>query len=94
MYRYLSALFLSVALISPVAVRADKDDDHHRNRVKRYYDRENHDWHEWNEREDRAYRHYLEEQHREYHDWAKAKREEQRDYWKWRHNHRDDDDHR
>ena len=43
----------------------------------------------WNEREERAYRHYLEEKHRDYREWGKARREEQRDYWKWRHEHSD-----
>jgi len=64
MHRYLSALVLSAALLTPVAVSAAKDDDDH-HRVKRYYDRDNRDWHEWNEREDSAYRRYLQEQHRE-----------------------------
>jgi Ni/Co efflux regulator RcnB len=64
MHRYLSALVLSAALLTPVAVTAAKDDDHHRHKVKRYYDKDSHDWHEWNEREDSAYRRYLQEQQR------------------------------
>ena len=88
MHRYLSALVLSAALLTPVAVTAAKDDnDHHR--VKRYYDRDNRDYHEWNEREDSAYRRYLQEQHHENRDWAKANRKQQREYWKWRHSHPD-----
>jgi hypothetical protein len=92
MHRYLSAFFLSAALIVPVGTKADKDD--HREHDRRYYDRDAHDWHEWNEREERAYRRYLDEQRREYHEWAKASKREQREYWKWRHAHRDDDDRR
>ena len=91
MHRYLSALVLSAALLTPVAITAAKDDDDHRHRVKRYYDKDNRDYHEWNEREDSAYRRYLQEQHRENRDWAKANRKQQREYWKWRHEHRDDD---
>ena len=86
MKRLLSTLLLSVALAAPVAVRADNRDH---DRVKRYYDRDARDWHEWNDREDRAYRRYLEEKRRDYHDWEKMGREDRRNYWKWRHEHSD-----
>jgi Ni/Co efflux regulator RcnB len=88
MNRLLSTLLLSFTLAAPVALQADNR-DHDHDKVKRYYDREARDWHEWNEREERAYRRYLEEKRREYHDWGKARREDQRDYWKWRHEHSD-----
>jgi hypothetical protein len=85
MYRYLTAFALAGALLAPVALRADDDDRRH---VKRYYDPYRRDYHQWNEREERAYRHYLQEQRRrDYHDWRKANREEQRGYWRWRHEH-------
>ena len=90
MYRYLSAFLLSGALLLPVAVVADDHRDEHN---KRYYDKEAKDYHEWNEREAKAYRKYLEENHKQYHDWAKARREEQEDYWRWRHKHSDVDLH-
>jgi hypothetical protein len=65
----------------------DHDKDH------RYYDPYRKDYHEWNEREARAYRHWLEEiRHRRYHDWAKASRHERDEYWRWRHSHEDWDD--
>ena len=85
MYRYLTAFALAGALLAPVALRADDDDRRH---VKRYYDPYRRDYHEWNEREERAYRHYLQEQRRgDYHDWRKANRDEQKAYWRWRHEH-------
>jgi hypothetical protein len=59
-------------------------DEHHR-----YYDRDHKDWHEWNEGESRAYRHYLEERHEHYRDWVKANQAQQRAYWRWRHEHPD-----
>ena len=67
-------------------------DDKHRNRddQHRYWDASNRDWHEWNEREDRAYRHYLEERREHYRDWARANKRQQEAYWRWRHNHSDD----
>ena len=37
------------------------DHDKVKIKVKRYYDRDSKDWHEWNEREQRAYGRYLEE---------------------------------
>jgi hypothetical protein len=90
MYRYLSGLILGVALLAPVALRAD-DDDHRRERVRRYYDRDARDYHEWNDNESRAHRRYLQEQHREYREFHRSSREQQREYWRWRHLHRDND---
>lgn len=85
MRRYMSALLLSAALLAPVVVPVPlKADPPHR-----YYDRDRRDWHEWNEREDHAYRRYLEERRLKYHEWARAKRAEQRAYWRWRHGHPD-----
>jgi hypothetical protein len=45
--------------------------------------------HEWNDREDPAWRQYLKEHHRKYHEWARSKRKEQDEYWRWRDQHRD-----
>jgi hypothetical protein len=83
MHRFMSAFLLSIALMSPVAMRAD---EHH---YKRYYDRDHRDWHEWNEREDRAYHRYWEERHERQLEWARLRRERQREYWRWRHEHSD-----
>src|ERR1700716_1123008 len=90
MFRFFGALLLGTALMAPIAVKADDHDrdEHHR----RYYDRDHRDWHEWNEREDRAYRPYWQDQNREYREWNKANRREQKEYWRWRHHHGDDDD--
>jgi hypothetical protein len=70
-------------LVAPVAANAD---DHE----KRYYDRDGHDYHAWNDHEDRAYRIYLGEQHRDYREFGKVKVTQQREYFKWRHEHPDD----
>jgi phytoene dehydrogenase-like protein len=85
MFRTLSAAVLGVALLAPVTVKAD--DDHRRERVRRYYDRDARDYHEWNDGENRAYRRYLQEQRREYRDFNRVNRDEQREYWRWRHLH-------
>ena len=88
MKRFLSTFLLGMTLLTPVALQADHDDKV-KVKVKRYYDRDAKDWHEWNEREDRAYHRYLEEKHLNNRDWVRMKKEEQRDYWRWRHTHND-----
>lgn len=88
MRRILAASVLSGMLLAPLALQVRADDHHDRDH--RYYDRDGRDYHEWNEAEARAYRHWLvEERHREYHDWNRASRREQREYWRWRHEHMD-----
>ena len=59
----------------------DRDHDH------RYYDREHRDYHEWNEREARAYHRYWQERHEREIAWERAKERQRRDYWRWRHEH-------
>ena len=71
---------------TPTGLRADQRDN-------RYYDRDARDYHEWNESENRAWRHYLEERHRENLEFQRARPQEQREYWRWRHEHRQDWDH-
>lgn len=80
----LSAFVLSANLIGPGVTRAD--DNHHE---KRYYDREGHDYHTWNSNEDRAYRAYLQEQHRDYREFNRVNRGQQQEYFRWRHAHPD-----
>ena len=55
------------------------------------FDQERRDWHEWNEREERAYHHWLMEERREhrYREYRRLKAKEQRAYWRWRHEHED-----
>lgn len=84
MHRYLSVVLLSACLFIPVALKADD----HRN-DKRYYDKENRDYHTWNNQEDRAYRVYLGEQHRDYSEFRREKPDRQREYFRWRHEHPD-----
>ena len=71
--------------MAPVALKAD--DDHHK--VRRYYDRDARDYHEWNEHENNAYRRYLQEQHRENREFHRLNRNQQHEYFRWRHSHPD-----
>ena len=56
MRKFCTAVALSAALLIPSAISAAD----HNKRVVVYFDRDNRDRHEWNEREERAYRHWLE----------------------------------
>jgi len=53
----------------------------------RVYDEDHHDYHRWDDREDRAYRQYLTERHEDYREFSQRSHQEQSDYWNWRHNH-------
>jgi hypothetical protein len=87
MRKLCTAAALSAALLIPVAMRAE---DHHDKRVTVYVDPYNHDRHEWNDHEQRAYRHWMEqERHQQYRDWKRLNKREQREYWQWRHNNMD-----
>ena len=82
---------LSAILIGPAAVlgqdhdrdRRDHPDEH------RYYDRRHHDYHQWNDHEDRAWHMYFEQRHRPYIGFDAAPLRERERYWAWRHNHSD-----
>ena len=89
MRRFFGSLALGAMLCTPAILSAqehhDRDKDNHR-----YYDSYKRDYHEWNENENNAWRHWIEaERHGRYHDWDKASRKEQREYWRWRHEHPD-----
>ena len=85
-FRILNGLLLGAARMVPAAVQAGgQDQDHDR----RYYDRDGHDYHQWNDHEDRAYRIYLGEQHHPYLEFNRVKVARQREYVRWRHEHPD-----
>jgi hypothetical protein len=92
MRKYLGAAALAAVMLSPAIIRADDHDKDDRDRVKveRYYDTRGHDYHEWNEAEQRAYRHWMEqERHEQYRDWKHANKHDREAYWEWRHAHPD-----
>lgn len=86
MRRYLSTLLLGIALITPVVVNAGEIIITH----KRYYHKSGHDYHEWNDNEQRAYARYQAEQRAEQRrEWARTNRSQQGLYFQWRHSHPD-----
>lgn len=88
-YRFIASLFLAAALVAPATVIAAPAPQ--ASLQIRVYDRDHHDYHNWDDHEDRAYRGYLVEQHRTYRVYGKQNRKTQRDYWNWRHEHPDHD---
>jgi hypothetical protein len=84
--KIIHSILLSATISLPATVSSVARADDHR-RV--YRDEERHDEHEWNDREEKAYRIWLKENHRKHRDFAKLGAEEQRAYWAWRHNHSD-----
>src|ERR1051325_8263557 len=93
--RHLRSMFLVVALVTPQTVRAtnapqqerhdvskqqDGKDGTVRAKVKRVYDRAHHDYHNWDQNEDKAYRQYLTDRHRNYLPLSKLSHNEQRAY--------------
>ena len=88
-YRFIASLFLAAALVAPVSALAAPSPQV--GLQVRVFDRDHHDYHNWDDREDHAYRGYLVENHRTYRVYAKQNRRTQRDYWTWRHSHPDHD---
>jgi hypothetical protein len=78
--RILGGLLLCGVLMVPVAATAGE---------RRYYDRDGHDYHQWNDHEDHAYRVYLGERHQPYREFSRVRAVHQREYFKWRHEHPD-----
>ncbi len=86
--RFFSAALLAAAIAAPAVVLAAPAPQEVQVRI---YDSHHRDYHNWDDREDRAYRRYYTEQHREYRAYDRENARRQRAYWKWRHNHPDRD---
>jgi hypothetical protein len=94
MLKTLRIFLLSGALITPAALMAFQQSERTTTtttttETQRYYDPTYKEYHNWNANEDRAYRMYLEQNHRDYAEFPKTKTTEQTEYWKWRHDHPD-----
>jgi hypothetical protein len=88
-HRFLSALVLTAALSASGSVLAATPQE---GSVQvRIYDSGHHDYHNWDDREDHAYRGYLTERHEEYRSYDKQSHKHQHQYWSWRHSHPDHD---
>ena len=85
---FLSSLFLSAALVVPMAIQAGAMPQQVNIRV---YDRDHKDYHEWNDREAHSYDQYRVKHPKVRVEFKKSNKREQRDYWNWRHSHPDHD---
>ena len=90
MDRYIGLLILAAAIATPTAITASAKPQEGTVQV-RVYDRDHRDYHNWDDREDRAYRRYLVVQHRGYRDYHRQRYRVRRHYWNWRHTHPDND---
>jgi hypothetical protein len=85
---FIAGLFLSAALLAPLATKVSAAPQIISVRV---YDRDHRDYHNWDDRESRSYESYRNE-HRGYNvTFQKNNRRQQSNYWKWRHEHPDHD---
>lgn len=81
--RCAAALLLTLGLTAPLVMAEDQNS-------KRYYDKKNKDYHQWNDNEQKSYGVFLGEKHIAVHVFTKAKPTEQQQYWQWRHEHPDE----
>jgi hypothetical protein len=89
-YSFIASLFLAAAIAAPVTMMAAPVPQQASVQV-RVYDSGHKDYHNWDDREDRAYRGYLTEHHITYREYNKQNHSTQRNYWNWRHEHPDHD---
>jgi hypothetical protein len=96
--RCISSFLLVAALAAPTALRAlpapldaRQPGNAQRNDQgsQRIYDPSHRDWHEWNDREERAFRMFMVETLRDYRDFFRLNERDQIEYWNWRHGHSD-----
>lgn len=97
--RLFASVFLSAALLAPIGAMAipAPQDDHERHEreehERRVYDSDRRDYHNWDAREDEAYRHWLEFKHHTYVEYDRLDDKARREYWKWRHKHEEHEEH-
>ena len=87
----LIAPFSALLLVASNLPAQDRDRDHddHRDDRHHIYDKHHKDYHDFDQREDRAWHMYWEQRHKSFIDWDRASERQREDYWKWRHNHSD-----
>ena len=98
-HKYVASFFLSVAMMAPSGAYAlAPQDDHERHereeRERRSYDQDYRDYHRWDDHEQRMYREWLRERNFAYIDFDQLTPRDQHDYWRWRHEKREEREHR
>jgi hypothetical protein len=82
---FIGALVLTAALVAPLAPKVSATPQV----VVRFYDRDHHDYHNWDDNEARYYDTYRHDHHEYDVEFRKTSRAQQRAYWNWRHEHHD-----
>ena len=85
---FCNAALLCAALVTPLAIHAQERQTT-TTTVRTYHDTKNNDDHEWNSREDQAYRSYNTQKHHKTVEFSTLKPRDQQAYWGWRHEHSD-----
>jgi len=88
--RYITSLALAAALVVPVAIMAAPAPQDAGVQI-RVYDSNHKDYHNWDDRENRAWGIFLTDNHKKSHEFSRASKKEQGQYWNWRHQHPDRD---
>ena len=86
----LGSLIFVLGLLAPATLTAQDRADNHSRQTQRYYDKQNKDWHEWNDGENQAYQRYTQENKRPNRDFHRLPKRQQQTYFQWRHQHMDD----
>jgi hypothetical protein len=86
-HRYISTLFLAAALATPAAMMAAEPQA--ASVQVRVYDRDHKDYHNWDDKENRAYNRYRSENPKVTLEFSKSSKKQQAQYWNWRHSHPD-----
>jgi hypothetical protein len=89
MNRFWNAALLCAALTVPIAMAPTALLADDQKAAQKYHDKQNNDDHEWNKREDKAYRVYVKQNHHKYAEFSTLKEDDQQNYWNWRHQHSD-----
>jgi hypothetical protein len=89
MPRFLNAALLAAALMAPIAMAPTALRAQDQKAARTYHDKKHNDDHEWNTREDQAYKVYTHDNHRKPAEFSKLKDRDQQAYWGWRHQHSD-----
>jgi hypothetical protein len=89
-HRYIRSLFLAAALATPAAIMAGPQPRNASVQV-RIYDRDHKDYHNWDDKEERAYAQYRSDNPRSAHEFSRASKRQQSQYRNWRHSHPDKD---
>jgi hypothetical protein len=87
---YISSLLLAAGILAPAAVVASPAPNDEGVQI-RVYDSQHKDYHNWDDRENRAWGVFLTNRHKKIHEYKESNRREQENYWNWRHSHPDHD---